>query len=88
MILLVKANTIAALIRLLSGILEVVCAVVIYRSATPKTILKLNAILGALGPVVLLGSLFLGISASRDVTTWRIVVVFFGALLLIIGSFA
>ena len=86
MILLVKANTIAALIRLLSGIL--VCAVVIYRSATPKTILKLNAILGALGPVVLLGSLFLGISASRDVTTWRIVVVFFGALLLIIGSFA
>lgn len=86
MLILVKKSTIVAFFRLITGTVEIICAALIYRSRSPKTILKLSALLGVLGPLVLLGSLIIGVTSLKVISPLKAVALIIGALLIILGS--
>lgn len=87
MIILLKASTIIAITRFITGTVELICATIIFLKGDPQTIVKLSAILGILGPIALLAGLILGLNSLQDVSTIKIVLIFLGATFLIIGSF-
>ncbi len=87
MLLVIKASTLTALTRLVSGLIEVSCAVIIYLKQDPKTIVRLSTLMGILGPLALLVGLIAGLSSMTEIPFWRIILILLGAILLIIGSF-
>ncbi len=87
MLFVIKASTLTALLRLVSGLFEVGCAVIIYLKQDPKTIVRLSALMGILGPLALLVGLIVGLSSMTEIPFWRIFIILLGAILLIIGSF-
>ncbi len=81
------AAMITALLRLITGTLEIIFAIIIWQSGKAKTVVKLSALMGVLGPLALLIGLALGLRELQEVEPIRIICLLLGALLLIIGSF-
>jgi hypothetical protein len=76
-----------ALLRVISGLLEIVAAVVIVRIGRIDMALRLNALLGLCGPVIFILVSALGIAAIAVKLSWlKIGLLSLGLLLVMLGT--
>ncbi len=77
--------TIAGL-RLLSGTLEIIAALLIYKGNSLEYALKINAILASIGPLIFLGAMSLGLAGlARGVPYSKLFLIYSGVALIFIG---
>ncbi|HAH97362.1 MAG TPA: DUF2619 domain-containing protein [Firmicutes bacterium] len=75
------------MLRILSGLLEIVTAVIILRSSSVQTALRLNAFLGLVGPIVFLAVSALGIiSIAVKLPLPKVLLICTGLLLVLWGT--
>ena len=75
-----------ACLRLLSGSLEVIAALLIYRGNSLEYALKINAILASIGPLIFLGAMSLGLAGlARGVPYGKLFLIYAGVALIFIG---
>ncbi len=73
-------------LRLLSGTAEIVSALIILRLNSLEQALKINALLASIGPIVFLGSMYLGLTGlARNVPVQKMVFIYLGVALIFIG---
>jgi len=74
------------LLRLLSGGIEVLAALLIYRFNSLEYALKINALLASLGPLIFLGAMYLGLSGlARKVNFHKMFFIYLGVALIFWG---
>jgi hypothetical protein len=76
-----------ALIRVISGLVEILAAVVIVRLGRVDLALRLNALLGLLGPVIFILVSALGIAAiAIKVSLLKVGLLSLGVILVVLGT--
>lgn len=76
-----------ALVRVLSGLLEIVVAVIFLKVGKVDTALRMNAFLGLVGPIVFILVSVLGIAAIAVRLSWpKIIILSLGIILVLIGT--
>ncbi|HEX7712620.1 MAG TPA: DUF2619 domain-containing protein [Bacillota bacterium] len=76
-----------ALIRVISGMIEIVAAMIFLKVGRVDTALRLNAILGLIGPLIFLAVSVLGIAAIAVKLSWtKVVLISLGIILVLIGT--
>lgn len=79
-------NLMAAL-RLLSGFLEILAALLIFRYSRIEIALRINSLLAVVGPSLLIIGIFIGITGlSARLPLYRLILVYLGALLIFWGT--
>jgi len=75
------------LMRMLSASVEVVAALLLLRMTDAKSMLRLNGVLGMVGPFIFIGVSALGLAASLGkVHPQKLAVIFVGVLLVLWGT--
>ncbi len=75
-----------ALLRLFSGTVEIIAALLILRLHSLEQALKINAILASIGPVVFLAAMYLGLTGlAREVPFQKMIFIYLGVALIFIG---
>ncbi|HHU75756.1 MAG TPA: YqhV family protein [Firmicutes bacterium] len=73
-------------LRLLSGSVEIIAALLIFRLNCLEKALKINAILASVGPLVFLAAMYLGLTGlSRQIPLQKMVYIYLGVALIFIG---
>jgi hypothetical protein len=76
-----------ALIRVVSGLLEIAAAIIFLKMGRVDTALRMNAFLGLVGPIVFILVSVLGIATLAVRLSWfKIAVISFGIILVLIGT--
>jgi hypothetical protein len=76
-----------AALRVLSGLLEIVAAIVIMKFGKIETALRINAMLGLAGPIVFLLVSVLGVIAvAVRIIPWKVGLIILGILFVMIGT--
>lgn len=76
-----------ALFRLLAGSIEITAALLMLKFARVDTAMKINAVLGLIGPTVLIIVNFLGlIGLANQIPLQKILLVATGVLLIFLGT--
>lgn len=76
-----------ALMRFISSFMELSAAVLFLYFKTPEKALRINAILGLVGPFIFMLTSFIGLSAlAGQIPFPRLVIIFIGILLVLIGT--
>ena len=76
-----------ALLRVISGLLEIIVAFIFLKGGRVETALRLNAFLGLIGPLVFLLVSVLGVVAVAVKLSWpKIIIVCLGITLVMIGT--
>ena len=76
-----------ALIRVISGLLEIGTAIVFIKLGRVDSALRLNAFLGLIGPVIFILVSALGVAAIAVKLSWmKIVIISLGILLVVWGT--
>jgi hypothetical protein len=76
-----------ALIRIISGLLEIATAIIFIKIGRVDSALRLNAFLGLIGPIVFILVSVLGIAAIAVKLSWiKLVLLSLGLLLVIVGT--
>ncbi len=74
------------LLRLLSGSIEVLAALLIYRFNSLEYALRINAMLAAIGPLIFLGAMYLGLTGlTRKVNFNKMIFIYLGVALIFWG---
>ncbi|MFW6238021.1 MAG: DUF2619 domain-containing protein [Halanaerobiales bacterium] len=74
-------------LRILSGVIEVGAGFIMYYLNSVKKAMQINALLGFLGPAVLILITFLGlVEISSSINLKKLVLVALGVILIIIGT--
>jgi hypothetical protein len=82
-----RALTSMACIRLLSGAIEVSAALVMLRLASLRSAVRINALLGLIGPMILLSASFAGIAGMAGrVPTFKLLMIVTGVALILLGT--
>ena len=75
-------------IRIMSAIIELTAALLMYHFGHIKTAIRINAILGIIGPIILILVTFLGlIEISHNISFKKTILIALGVLLIILGSY-
>ncbi|MBP2017943.1 hypothetical protein J2Z79_001329 [Symbiobacterium terraclitae] len=75
------------LARMLSACIEVCAAVLLLRMADPRAMLRLNSLLGLVGPVIFITVSALGLAASLGrLQPGRVLIVLLGVALVVWGT--
>jgi hypothetical protein len=76
-----------AVIRIISGLLEIATAIIFIKIGRVDSALRLNAFLGLIGPIVFILVSVLGIAAIAVKLSWiKLVLLSLGLLLVIVGT--
>lgn len=76
-----------ALIRVISGMIEIVVAIIFLKVGRVDTALRLNAMLGLIGPLIFMAVSVLGIAAIAVKLSWtKVVLISVGIILVLIGT--
>jgi hypothetical protein len=76
-----------ALIRIISGLLEIAVALVFLKAGKVEAALRMNAFLGLVGPLVFIAVSVLGIAAIAVKLSWyKVMLLSVGLLLVLIGT--
>jgi hypothetical protein len=76
-----------ALIRVISGLLEIVVAIIFLKLGKVESALRMNAFLGLVGPLVFLAVSALGIVAVAVKLSWlKIILICLGIILVLTGT--
>lgn len=76
-----------AIVRVISGLLEIGVAVLFLKAGRVDTALRMNAFLGLVGPLVFIGVSVLGVAAIAVKLSWmKIICLVFGLTLVLIGT--
>ena len=76
-----------ALIRIISGLLEIATAIIFIKIGRVDSALRLNAFLGLIGPIVFILVSVLGIAAIAVKLSWvQLVLLSLGLVLVIVGT--
>ncbi len=76
-----------ALVRVISGLLEISVAVIFLKLGKVQSALRLNTFLGLIGPLVFLVVSALGIAAIAVKLSWpKIILISLGIILVLIGT--
>ncbi|NLX90038.1 MAG: DUF2619 domain-containing protein [Firmicutes bacterium] len=74
------------LLRLFSGTVEIISALIIFRLNSLEQALKINAILASIGPLVFLAAMYLGLTGlARELPLQKMIFVYLGVALIFIG---
>lgn len=74
-------------IRIISSIIEMCAAYLMFHFKSITTAIRINAILGLIGPVILMMVTFLGlIGISNQLSLVRIIIIGLGVCLILIGT--
>ncbi|MDP2856577.1 MAG: DUF2619 domain-containing protein [Bacillota bacterium] len=83
----IRALTSMAFIRLLSGAIEVSAALIMLRLANLRSAVRINAVLGLIGPIILLSASFAGIAGMAGrVQTPKLLMIVLGVALILFGT--
>lgn len=76
-----------ALIRVISGLLEIIVAIIFLKLGKVQSALRMNAFLGLIGPLVFLAVSALGIAAIAVKLSWpKVSLISLGIILVLIGT--
>lgn len=76
-----------AIIRVISGLLEIIVAIIFLKGGRVETALRMNAFLGLIGPLVFLLVSVLGVAAIAVKLSWsKIIIVSLGIILVLVGT--
>jgi hypothetical protein len=76
-----------AAMRFISSFIEFCAALLFLHSKEVETALRINALLGLVGPVIFAGVSFLGICAmAGKVSMAKLIIIFTGVILVLIGT--
>jgi hypothetical protein len=76
-----------ATIRVISGLLEIMVAIIFLKSGRVENALRLNAFLGLIGPLVFLLVSVLGVVAIAVKLSWpKMILVCLGIILVMVGT--
>jgi hypothetical protein len=76
-----------AVIRIISGLLEIATAIIFIKVGRVDSALRLNAFLGLIGPIVFILVSVLGIAAIAVKLSWvKLLLLSLGLLLVIVGT--
>lgn len=76
-----------AVIRVISGLLEIGAALAIIRMGSIEKALRINAVLGLVGPVVFIAVSALGIVAvAVRLIPWKVALIIIGFMLVLLGT--
>ena len=73
--------------RVLSSMIELTAAFLMYYFGQVKIAIRINAVLGIIGPLILIFVTFLGlVEISQDISLYKIILIAVGVLFILIGS--
>lgn len=76
-----------AIIRIISGLLEIIVAIIFLKCGRVENALRMNAFLGLIGPLVFLLVGVLGVVAIAVKLSWpKIIITCLGIILVLIGT--
>jgi hypothetical protein len=76
-----------AVLRVISGLLEIAVAIIFLKAGRVDTALRLNAFLGLIGPIVFIMVSVLGIAAIAVKLSWyKVLLLSVGMVLVLIGT--
>lgn len=76
-----------AVLRILSGLLEIAVAIIFLKLGRVETALRLNSFLGLIGPIIFILVSALGIAAIAVRLSWpKIIILCVGMILVLIGT--
>jgi len=76
-----------AFIRLLSGAIEITAALLMLRLANLRSAVRINALLGLIGPIILLSASFAGVAGMAGrVQTPKLLMIVLGVALILFGT--
>ena len=82
-----RALTSMAFIRLLSGAIEITAALLMLRLANLRSAVRINALLGLIGPIILLSASFAGVAGMAGrVQTPKLLMIVLGVALILFGT--
>ena len=74
------------ILRLFSGSMEILAAILIYKFNNLEQALKINALLASLGPIIFLGAMYLGLTGlARELSYNRAIFIYAGVALIFWG---
>lgn len=74
------------LLRLFSGMVEIISAFFIFRLNSLEQALKINALLASIGPLIFLAAMYLGLTGlARDLPYQKMIFIYLGVVLIFIG---
>ena len=74
------------LLRLLSGGIEIMAALLIYKFNNLEYALKINALLASIGPIIFLAAMYLGLTGlARKVNFHKMFIIYLGVALIFWG---
>lgn len=78
-----------AVMRIISSLIELTAAFLFLKSKSVETALRINAVLGLIGPIIFMGVSLLGITGlSGKVSLAKLIIILAGVLLVLIGTTA
>jgi len=78
-----------AIMRFISSAIELVAALLFLKSKSVEKAIRINAVLGLIGPLIFLGVSLLGITGlSGKVSLTKLIIIFTGVILVLIGTSA
>lgn len=76
-----------ALIRVISGLLEIVVAVIFLKLGKVESALRMNSFLGLIGPFVFIAVSALGVVAIAVKLSWlKVLIICLGIILVLVGT--
>lgn len=76
-----------AMVRVISGLLEIIVALIIIKVGRVDAALRMNAFLGLIGPLVFIAVSVLGIAAIAVKLSWiKVCILSLGIILVLIGT--
>jgi hypothetical protein len=76
-----------ATIRVISGLLEIMVAIIFLKSGRVENALRMNAFLGLIGPLVFLLVSVLGVVAIAVKISWpKMIIICLGIILVLVGT--
>lgn len=73
-------------LRLCSGAMEIIAALLIYRFHTLEHALKINAVVASIGPLIFLAAMYLGLSGLTQQAPYsKLVFIYLGVALIFYG---
>lgn len=83
----ISSATAMALLRVVHGVINLTAAFLIYKFGTPEAGLRINAIVGSIGPVLFTLIALIGVAgASANLQTYKIIMIIAGITLIVLGT--
>lgn len=74
------------LLRILSGSMEVIAAILIYRFNSLEHALKINALLASIGPFIFISAMYLGLTGmTQKINYNKMIIIYLGVALIFWG---